>query len=162
MNSAIERLISLRVRDVMARDVVTVAANRTMSEAAETLRNYGISGVPVTDEMGRCVGVLSATDFVQDLLEIEGEQPHREITHELATHGPSGTIQVEEIAHDLVKRHMTPSVQTISENSTLIQAGRYMCEEHIHRLVVVNRQSRPVGIISSLDLVSALVHAVEE
>ncbi len=160
MNSAIERLLGLHVRDVMARDVVSVSANSTMSEAAGLMRNYGVSGLPVTDEMGRCVGVLSGADFVCS--KVDGSVENSEITHVLSARTPSGVIHVEEVVHDSVKLHMTASVQTINENCTLVQAGRYMCEEHIHRLVVVDRQSRPMGIVSSLDLVSAMIHAVEE
>jgi len=160
MNSAIERLLNLRVRDVMAREVVTISANCTMAEAAETIRDYSVTGVPVTDEKGRCIGILSSTDFVRSLR--CGSEPRPPVSHQLSDSQPEGTLQIEEIVDDLVRNHMTPSVQTIAENCPLVQAARCMCQEHIHRLVVLDGHSRPVGIVSSLDVISAMVNAVEE
>ena len=64
MNSAIERLLSLRVCDVMSSTVVEVSVNASLAEAAALLVDNNVSGAPVVDESGRCVGVLSSTDFV--------------------------------------------------------------------------------------------------
>jgi CBS domain-containing protein len=57
---------------------------------------------------------------------------------------------------------MSPSVWSIDADATLIDAARLMCGKHIHRLPVLNREGKVVGVISSLDLVAAMVHAVEE
>lgn len=160
MNSAIERLISLQVRDIMARDVVTIPANSTMSEAADKLRNHSVTGAPVTDELGRCIGVLSGTDFVQR--NSENTDNGGNITHVLSSRHPSGMFQIEEVPNELVRAHMSPTVQTVDEHCTLVQAGRCMCHEHIHRLVVIDKRSRPVGVISSLDFVSAMISAINE
>lgn len=51
MNSAIERLLCLRVSDVMTRDVISVTAGRTMPVAAATLVDSRISGAPVKNEV---------------------------------------------------------------------------------------------------------------
>jgi predicted transcriptional regulator len=37
-----------------------------------------------------------------------------------------------------------------------------MCAEHIHRLLVLDQQERPVGVVSTMDVVAALLNAVEE
>jgi predicted transcriptional regulator len=68
-------------------------------------------------------------------------------------------MRAEVLDNGCVRAHMSPKVQTIREHRSIVDAGHIMCEEHIHRLIVVDRQSRPVGIVTSLDLVSALVNA---
>jgi CBS-domain-containing membrane protein len=158
MSTALQKLSSLHVEHVMARDVVTVRADTTMAEAARQLCNFGISGVPVVDDEGRCIGVLSASDFV-----------HSKTTEPAADAAePHGIFRIHKkdvakkaTGDDLVRAHMSPDVHTIREHRSIVDAGRIMCEEHIHRLVVLDRASRPVGIVSSLDLVSALIHAAE-
>ena len=60
----IEKLLKLRVTDVMVSDVVTVTANSTMSEAADVLSERQVTGAPVVDQQGRCIGVLSGSDYV--------------------------------------------------------------------------------------------------
>ncbi len=71
MNSTIERLLSLKVSDVMTPSVVTVSSHETMSEAAALMVEHHVSGMPVVDEAGHCVGVLSATDFVRHKSQIK-------------------------------------------------------------------------------------------
>ena len=72
------------------------------------------------------------------------------------------SYQIETIAEDRVSEHMSPALQTINQSASLINAARIMCREHIHRLVIVDQEERPLGVVSSLDLVAAMIAAVEE
>ncbi len=158
MSTAIERLNNLRVEQLMARDVVTLHEDSSLVEAAKLLHNYGITGAPVVDDFGRCVGVLSASDYVQS----KSEECCSCVTH-VATHADrTGLNRAEVLDDECVRAHMSPKLQTIREHRSIVDAGRIMCEEHIHRLIVVDRKGRPVGIISSLDIVSALVNAPKD
>lgn len=142
MNSAIERLLSLRVVDIMAKRVVTVSPEQSMADAASLLLKSKVSGAPVVDSRGHCVGILSATDYVRR----EGEA-HR---------------QQDDVAAGLVRQSMSPAVETIAEEATLMEAARKLCSLHIHRLPVVADDGRVVGWISSLDVVAAMINAIEE
>ena len=62
MNSTTDRLLKMRVAEVMANDVVTVTANSTMCEAADVMSERHVTGVPVVDQQGQCIGVLSGSD----------------------------------------------------------------------------------------------------
>ncbi len=153
------RLSHLRVADAMTRNVVTVSANSTMAEAADKLCHHQVTGAPVIDEHGYCVGVLSGSDFIRlKAEEIEGS----DLRHVLSTHHPEGLYSIDEMGHDLVRRRMSSAVQTINENTPLLTAARCLCNEHIHRLVVVDKQARPVGVLTSLDLVATLLAIAEE
>jgi predicted transcriptional regulator len=57
---------------------------------------------------------------------------------------------------------MSPAVQAIDPGASLLKAARVMCAEHIHRLLVLNESNRPVGVISTMDIVAALVNVVDE
>ncbi len=154
MNSAIERLLTLRVVDIMNTSVAAVPCNITMSAAAEVLTEYGITGAPVVDEEGRCVGVLSSTDFAG--------RARLKQTSIVSESSEVATASVDHVGDDLVEEHMSPMVQTISEMSPITAAARIMCREHIHRLVIVDEDHKPVGVISSLDLVASMIAAIEE
>jgi CBS domain-containing protein len=164
MNSAIERLLGLRVSDVMNTPVKTISVNATMAEAAATLAQHEITGAPVVDLQGGCVGILSVTDFALRELRQAGGGARLRLDWEPDV--VSGTehkaLRVESYAEDRVGEHMSPAVQTINQTATLINAARVMCREHIHRLVIIDAEERPVGMVSSLDLVAAMVAAVEE
>jgi CBS domain-containing protein len=141
MNSAIERLLSLRVADAMRREVTSLSADLSMTEAAKGLLYNKVSGVPVVDARDHCVGILSAVDFVRR--EVESPTPDRN-------------------GGDKVRTYMSSSVYSIESVATLIDAARAMCRHHVHRLPVLDHTGHVVGLISSLDLVAAMVHAIEE
>lgn len=158
MNSTIERLLSLRVRDVMRKEVIAVHATDTMKSAADLFDENEITGAPVVDGDGKCVGILSSSDFV-----------YRELTSpRWEKIGDSRAIETADPAtcetpdSNRVEDFMSPLVQTVSEELPILSAARVMCHEHIHRLLVVDDDHRPQGILSSLDLVACMVVAVEE
>ncbi len=162
MNRAFERLVTLRVRHVMSPEVVQLRVSDTMATAAVTLADHHISGVPVADEQGRCVGILSAADFV-----------NRESKHESApppdvgepfswVRESGGSLCLQHIPEGVVGAHMSRAVQTISADASMLEAGRIMCAEHVHRLPVLDSDGRAVGLVSSLDLVAAMIGIAEE
>jgi len=82
------------------------------------------------------VGILSANDFV-----------HREAN-------PTD--------EDRVSCFMSSGVQSVEPEATLIKAAEMMCALHVHRLPVLDRHEKPVGLITSMDIVAALVNVVSE
>lgn len=164
MNSAIERLLSLRIEDVMNTQVVQISSTATMREAAAIFDQFDVTGAPVVDESGRCVGILSATDFAMRELTRTGPEDQLSfgLTYSVVPQPEGGPVQIESVPEDRVSHHMSPVVRTIEARTPILQAARVMCQEHIHRLVVLDQRQRAIGIVSSLDLVAAMVAAVEE
>lgn len=163
--STVDRLRTLTVADLMSKAVTTVSANQTMGEAARTLAEREVSGAPVVDEAGKCVGLLSAHDFVrlERAREMEdGRLPAGATSHRLVKDRPEGPYRVEDLGGDRVTTYMSPAIQTIDARATLLEAARRMCAQHVHRLPVLDVQGRPLGMVTSLDLVAAIVNAVEE
>ncbi len=143
MDSAVDRLLTLKVKDVMTRDVVCVAKDQTLADAARLFVDKGISGAPVVDDGGYCVGVLSAIDYVRREHVLQGKW--------------------DEVAEgDRVRNEMSAGVRSITPEQTLLNAARVMCEKHVHRLPVLDAEGKPVGLITSMDVVAALVNAIEE
>lgn len=164
MNSAIERLLTLRVCDIMNSPVATVDETASMADAARILAEHQVSGLPVVDSQGRCVGIISTTDFAERECRRAGAGIFEP---QWSWQGAESDDSDEETrpridSQDQVGDHMSSLVQTVDENSPIMTAARLMCREHIHRLVIVDQNQVPVGVVSSLDLVAATVAAVEE
>jgi CBS-domain-containing membrane protein len=164
MNSALERLLTLRVADVMTGNVVRIPAHETMAGAARMMHAHDISGAPVVDEEGRCVGMLSGADFVgrEQAASIGAESLRGRAEHVLVRKRPGEPYHISDVPEDLVRNHMATAVQTIRPEASLLEAARTMCTAHIHRLVVLDERVHPIGIVSSLDVAAALVTAMEE
>ena len=157
MTSATQRLGSLKVSDVMAKDVVQVPICQSMPDAAATFTEHAISAAPVIDDQGRCVGILSATDFLRrDGPQEESRwEEHRLVRME-------NSMQLVSHRADVTSSYMTCDVQSIAADATLVAAARVMCAEHVHRLPVLDKDGRVVGVISTMDIVASLLNAVDE
>jgi CBS-domain-containing membrane protein len=161
--NAMNRLESLTVADIMSKPVISIGAHETMDEAAAKLVAHEISGAPVVDEQGHCVGVLTSSDYVR----YKAEQHHGDAS----ARGQEfrldfGSDQVACCLHSFernrVRERMATGVQTIEPHVPLLTAAKQMCLAHIHHLMVLDRTGRPAGMISTLDIVAALSKAAEE
>ena len=126
----------LRVADIMTIDPVAVSVDALIEDAEELLRVHQISGLPVVDADGRLVGVISLTDLLY--LAVPSVQA-------LIRHHERG-IRVGEVMS-------TPPV-TIDGRATLQAAARLMHEGRLHRLVAIDANARPIGVISAMDFVA--------
>jgi CBS domain-containing protein len=128
------------------------------------MASRGVSSAPVVDEQGRCVGMLSAADYL--LRDVSSREAGRgRLTDEsefVLRQRPGEALCVEREDTRDVWSHMSPSVQAIRSETPLVEAARIMCASHLHRLPVLDDGGRPIGVVSSLDLVSALMNAVDE
>jgi len=161
MKNPLETLLRFRVRDVMRNEVVTVQDTDTMRHAAALLHSYGITGAPVVDVEGKCVGVLSSSDFVnKELTEASVSTSETMAFEKMYIAKPYAAPEA--IAAHQVGAYMAPLVHTVKSDDAMMKAARLLCEESIHRLIVVDNEYRPIGILSSLDIVACLVVAIEE
>jgi len=143
MDIAVDRLMTLKVKDVMTRRVICVVTDQSLSAAAGLFLEKGISGAPVVDELGRCVGMLSAIDYVRRAHVLQSDE----------------TLDA---SVDRVAEEMSSGVRSVQPEQTLLTAARIMCEKHVHRLPVLDLDGKPVGLITSMDVVAALVNAIDE
>lgn len=152
--NAIERLESLTVGDVMTAMVVQVQAGQPMSEVARTMQKHHVSLVPVVNEHGRAVGVLSAYDFVV-------RAAHGATNGAASLAGPSAA-SADAPPEERAEEHMTRGIRSVQEETSVLEAARILFCEHLHRLLVLDEQGRPRGVVSTMDVISALINSVEE
>ncbi|QDT00246.1 CBS domain-containing protein [Adhaeretor mobilis] len=159
MNVAAKYLQEIRVADVMTRDVLTVSEHATMPEASQLLTTAGVTGAPVVNEFGHCVGVISNYDFMRRDRPRGGSCGNGVMAEEslLTSEDLNQRYWTEFGAEDLVESYMSRAPQTISAKLSLLDAAEYMLGSHIHRLVVVDVSSRPAGVISTFDVLKAVV-----
>lgn len=138
------------VRDVMTRDVVTVGIDADIHEAARLLSERRISGMPVIDESGRVIGVISEADILSSTGMKKGYTFRDVLRHLLGEPLPSRKDG--EKAREIMS---VPAV-TIGPDQDIREAAAVMEERRIKRLPVVDEQGRHVGIISRADIVKAI------
>jgi len=127
----------------MSHPVITVTADTGIKTAAELLVARGISALPVVDESGRLVGIVSEAD----LLSMETRPDPR--TQAMPPPPTAGR------APKSVAEVMTVEVLTVPANSEVSRAAQIMLDAGIKRVPVMKGR-RVVGILSRRDLVKVI------
>ena len=143
----------MNVSDVMSKVLVTVRSDANLQEAAALMVQHRVSGLPVVDDAGTLVGLITEGDLIRRVeLGTAGAQPGwlsmflnpgRAAQEYVRTHG----LKVGEI--------MTREVITTSPNAPLAEIVDIMESQQVKRLPVLQNQ-RLVGIVSRADLLRAL------
>jgi CBS-domain-containing membrane protein len=152
-------LLTLTAADLMCRDVTMLPRAMSVRAAAHLLSEMQISGAPVVDEGGECVGVLSATDFMHHVG--YGDRAGSRALHANpgCVHSAWQVVDVGDLPTDEVGAYMTADPVTVAPSTALAELARKMIDAHIHRLIVVDAQNHPIGVVSSTDILAAVAHA---
>jgi CBS-domain-containing membrane protein len=65
-------------------------------------------------------------------------------------------MDIDELPPDEVRHHMTADPVTIRPTMPVGELARKMLDAHIHRVIVVDDKDRPIGVVSSTDLIAAI------
>ena len=122
----------MKARDLMTKNVVTCGPSQSIERAAAMLSEKKISGLPVVDERGYILGVLSEVDIIT-------RQPE----------------------HKTVGDVMTRTVIAVNEETPIERIAAQIAQHRIKR-VPVTRDGVLVGIVTRSDLVRAMAAPAQE
>lgn len=145
------------IADAMSRDPVVVRAETPLNEAIQILAERRISGLPVVDDAGQLVGIISETDlmwretgvtppayimFLDSVIYLQNPAKH-----ERELHKALGQTVGEVMSSDPI---------SISPNKPLKEAAQIMHEKEVRRLPVVDDAGQVIGILTRGDIVRAM------
>ena len=143
----------MRAHQIMTRQVITVATGAAVLEAANIMLQNHISGLPVVDEAGKLVGIVSQGDFIRRV-EIGTQRKRGRWLKFLLGPGREASDFVHEQGRK-VAEIMTPDPCTVTEDATLEAIVELMERNNVKRLPVT-RGDRLVGIVTRTNLLSAV------
>jgi CBS domain-containing protein len=153
-------LFELTAADVMSRELVTIPRKMSLHGAAHRLAQSQVSGAPVIDEQGRCVGVLSATDLVR-WLDRGDRSARRSGCACTEVYAPWQMMEVSELPVDEVERYMTTDLVSVAPDRPLAEVARCMLDARVHRVVVLDEKGRPAGLVTTTDILAAVARGEE-
>ena len=148
----------MKVHEVMTTAVVTTTPGASLKDAALVLAQNSISGMPVVDDDGGVVGVLSEADVLAK--ESAAHEGHRGFMHWLLD--PADPWLESRFSARTVGEAMSTPAEVIGPDSALPEAATRMLEGEINRLPVVDAEGKLVGLVSRGDLVRAFARTDEE
>lgn len=132
---------NLLVKDVMSRPVTTARESEPLGAAAARMIQGGLKRLPVVNENGRLVGMLSRLDILRQV----AAEPHASLPDYLPT-----------VAARTLGEVMLPQIPTVGETDDLETIVDKFITAGTHRMVVVDNQGRAVGLISDSDVVARI------
>jgi CBS domain-containing protein len=134
--AVLEILFKLKVKDVMTHPILTARPSDTMRDIQQVMKSNHITGVPVADDSGNLLGIVSMNDIVDSL--------------------DNGWMA------DPASLHMTTNVIVLHESMSLSFCVSYFNKYSFGRFPVLDADSRLVGIVTASDVISTLLVALNE
>lgn len=203
-----KRFLDLVAADLMTREIVLLAQDMPLREAVRQLQQHHVSGAPVVDDEGRCVGVFSTTDVARlavtrgtdaltgqprpitcqfqmtnvgpDCREhvtctlAQGSCPFQRLQtsfdgrEEIVCLAPHTVladwqvVQTEALPVSPIRLHMTSDPVTAAPKTPVRVLARMMLDAGIRRVIVTDAAGRPVGVISSFDVLAAVAYTADD
>jgi CBS domain-containing protein len=147
----------LMVGRVMQRAVLVLSPEMAIRDALDRLVEWRVTGAPVVDEADHVVGVLSQWDLLRYEQHAPPPRPavpsyYQQLNGEVLV----SRMEVPEDSTQRVRDVMTPAVFMTDEATPVRAAGRFMLRKRVHR-VLVTRRGKLVGIVTTMDLLRALL-----
>ena len=112
------------ISSIMRTQLLTARPDAPVDDVLDLLRGKHVGCVPVVDEAGRAIGIITKLDVLETL--DENRRTAREI--------------------------MMPFARCVAKAGTIAEAAAIMSGERIHHVLVIDDDRRLVGLVSSLDL----------
>jgi len=139
----------MKVKDLMSKKVIKVMSGQTLGQVSNILVKNKISGAPVINKAGKLVGIISEKDifgalypnFIDIVGDVSAWFDNEKREYKLKAK--------KEIIIDSI---MTKKVITIEPEESALKAGNKMISNQIHRLIVLNKQKKILGIVTRRDI----------
>jgi len=137
-----DKLKKIKAADIMSKFAITTKENEVVTSLAHLMMRFKISGIPVLSQSSDICGIVTATDLFNLMKKLVNDIEKGENLEYY------DTLKVKDL--------MTANVVTITEDTTLYEIMKIMCEKNIHTLPVVVLESKEIiGVIGRRDILNA-------
>ena len=145
------------VADIMTPDPIVVKPNTPLQEAISILAENKISGLPVVDEAGKLVGVISESDLMWQESGIEAPPYIMFLDSVIYLKNPARyNKEIHKALGQTVEEVMSDRPVTINAEQPVPEAARIMHDKKVRRLPVVDDKSQVIGIVTQGDVIKMM------
>jgi CBS domain-containing protein len=143
-----------RVSDIMRTDVPTAAPADSVATVARLLATHGVPGVPVVDEDGDIIGIITEGDLVERESDVTVPSFFAFFDAIIAVDaGEPFDEEMRRVLATTAEELMTSPVFNILPRATLTELATLMMQENVNPVPVVNDDLELIGLVSRADLV---------
>lgn len=131
----------LHVGDIMSKPPITTQPKESLAVAAARMARHAIKRLPVVDEHGKLVGVIARLDILEQVADARTKAGKKPI--------PVG-------AGKIVRDVMVSEIPMVHADADLAELVNAFVAANTHRLIVVDENARPIGLVNDADVVTRL------
>jgi CBS domain-containing protein len=148
------------VADVMTPDPIAIKSQAPLQEAITLLADKRISGLPVLDDQGKLVGVISETDLMWQETGVDAPPYIMFLDSVIYLQNPARyEKEIHKALGQTVGEVMSDKPISIYPHQTLKEAAHLMHEKKIRRLPVINDDGQVIGIITQGDIIRTMANS---
>lgn len=132
---------ALTVVDVMSKPPITVHPKESLAVAAARMAKNQIKRLPIVDDAGKLVGVIARLDILQQVADAHTKTGKKPI--------PGGVGRI-------VRDVMSSEIPTVRADADLEELVNAFVTANTHRMIVVDENAQPIGLVSDADVVSRI------
>ncbi len=144
----------MRVSEIMTKDLTAVEKDTSVRELIFILNSADMPNMPIVDEGGKLIGVISEKDLIKAALPGYFEMLHSTSfipdLNQLST-------KLTKIADDPIEHYMKTDVIAIPDTDDDLQAADIIIRKNLKSLPVVDKEGRLVGVVRRIDLLRHLL-----
>src|SRR3989338_8932667 len=147
------------IKDIMTAKVISVRPETPLMEAAELLAKHGFDGVPVVDDGGKLVGILTEYDLISkgSAIHLPTFQKILENMSVFSKDKKEFQSDVAEVANMKVRAVMNDDPLTLSHDATYEEAVTAFREHHrVNPIPVIDKDRKVLGVVSRFDVLKPL------
>ena len=151
----------LRARDIMTRDVITVTKDQTVNQVINLLMDMNISGLPVVDEKGKVIGIVTEGDLIYRSKKLEIPRYFTILdSYIFLDNTKKMEEQIRKMVGYRVEDIMTKNVIVVDADETVEEIATIMTNKNVNR-VPVTQDGILVGIVTRRDIIRAYASDME-
>ncbi len=135
--------------DIMSGKLVTIPHNSTLDEAYGKMRDKKIRHLPVVDDAGRIVGILSDRDLQRAMIPVAGKVEFDEIDFKF-----DSKFKTQDF--------MSWPAKTVSESTSVRDVALMMLNEKVSAYLVMGQDHNPIGIVTTDDMLKLLISLLDK
>jgi CBS domain-containing protein len=152
------------IKDIMTEKVITVTKNTTIGELSKILLKSKISGVPVVDDEGKLIGMVTDADIITE--DMEPIFPiyfdPLIISYAFIENFEKYKKDIKEYLETSVEEIMIRRVKSVKKETSISEAAKIMVRDKINRIPVVDENNKVIGIVARADILKSMVTATRK
>jgi CBS domain-containing protein len=151
-------MTELFAKNIMISDVVTVTPDTSIGELSKVLLKNKVSGVPVVDDEGRLVGIVSEADIIRDNIKVQFPFYFDPLmVSALVVDFEKYSEDIKDYLNTKVETIMNHRVKTAGPSTPVSEIADIMVSNKVNRIPVVDDNKKVVGIITRADIIKSMI-----